>query len=78
MVSTFKGGYLDFSDLIQLKNIYITEIYIKREYKSSRIKTQKITKKLFWMGVPLKGYVASKVIFRFGARNEKHYGGNIQ
>ena len=30
------------------------------------------------MGVPLKGYVASQVIFRFGARNEKQHCGNIQ
>ena len=29
-------------------------------------------------GLPLKGYVASKVIFRFCARNQKEHGGNIQ
>ena len=30
-----------------------------------------LQKKLFFDGVPLKGYVASYVIFRFGARNNK-------
>ena len=25
-----KGGYLDFSHLTELKNIYITEIYVKK------------------------------------------------
>ena len=40
----FKGGYLDFSHLTGLKNIYITEIYMKKEFKSSRIKNHKITK----------------------------------
>ena len=40
-----KGGYLDFSYLTELKNIYITEIYMRKQYKSSKIK--KITKKIF-------------------------------
>ena len=31
----FKGGYLDFSYLTKLKNIDITEIYMKKQYKSS-------------------------------------------
>ena len=39
---------------------------MSKQYKSS---------KFFLMGVPLKGYV---VIFRFSARNEKQYCGNIQ
>ena len=55
----FKGGYLDFSHLTELENIYITEIYMKKHYKSSRIKNRKITKKIFLDGVPLKGYVES-------------------
>ena len=55
----FKGGYLDFSRLTKLKKIYITEIYMKKQCKSSRIKNHKITKKIFWVSVPLKGYVAS-------------------
>ena len=42
---TFKGGYLDFSHLIELKYIYITEIYMKKQYKSSIIKNHRITKK---------------------------------
>ena len=56
-----KGGYLDFSHLTELKNTYrsITEIYMKKQYKSSRIKNHKIIKKKSFDGVPLKGYVAS-------------------
>ena len=56
---SFKGGYLDFSHLPELKNIYITEIYLKKEYKSSIIKNHKITNKQNFDGVSLKGYVAS-------------------
>ena len=37
-----KGGHLDFSHLIELKNIYITEIYIKKQYRSLIIKNHKI------------------------------------
>ena len=55
--SDLKGGYLDFSHLTELTNIYITEIYIKN--KSSRIKNLKITKKKKVDGVSLNGYVAS-------------------
>ena len=53
----------------------------KKRYKSSRIKNHKITHKKKFDGVPLKGYVASLVIFRFGARNlkkKKKHCGNIQ
>ena len=46
---SFKGGYLDFSHLTELKNIYITEIYMKKQYKSPRIKNHKIT---FFMVFP--------------------------
>ena len=53
------GGYLDFSHLTELKSIIITEIYIRKQYKSSKIKNKTITKKIYLMGVPLKGYVAS-------------------
>ena len=35
---SIKGGYLDFSHLIELKSIHITEIYMKKQYKSSIIK----------------------------------------
>ena len=38
----FKGGYLDFSHLTELMNIYITEMYMKKQYESSRIKNLKI------------------------------------
>ena len=48
-----------------------------KQYKSLKINNKKIMKKHFLMGVSLKGYVASLVIFRFGARNEKKYCGNI-
>ena len=58
--NSVKGGYLDFSHLTELKNIYITEIYMKNQYKSSIIKNNKITKKkIFFDGVPLKGHVSS-------------------
>ena len=36
--SYLKGGYLDLSHLTELRNIYITEIYMKKQYKSSMIK----------------------------------------
>ena len=58
-----KGGYLDFSHLAELKNIYITEIYMRKQYKLSKIKNKKITIKIFFDGVPLKGYVASLSYF---------------
>ena len=54
-----KGCYLDFSHLTELKNIYITEIYMEKQYKSSITNNKKIGKKNFFDGVPLKGYVAS-------------------
>ena len=54
-----KGGYLDFSHLTELKNIYITEIYMKKQFKSIITKNHKIKKIDIFDGVPLKGYVAS-------------------
>ena len=51
----FKGGYLDFSHLPESKDTYITEIYMKKEYKSSIIKNHKITNKKNFDGVSLKG-----------------------
>ena len=51
---------------------------MKKQCKSSIIKNYKITKKKLFDGVPLKGYVTSYVIFRFRARNQKKYCGNIQ
>ena len=48
----FKGGYLDFSHLIELEKIWITEIYMKKQYKSSIIKNHKITIKSFLMVFP--------------------------
>ena len=53
----FNGGYLDLSHLTKLKYIYITEIYMKKQYKSSITMNHKIKKEID--GVPLKGYVAS-------------------
>ena len=44
---------------------------MKKQYKSSIIKNNIITKKNFFGNVPLKGYVASLVSFRFCARNKK-------
>ena len=72
----FKGGYLDFSHLSELKNIYITETYMKKLYKSSLSSIIKNHKKKF-NGVPLKGYVASEVIFRFRTKNKKMHCWNI-
>ena len=69
--SILKGGYLDFSHLIELEKTYITEIYMKKQYSSSITKNHKIKQKYFFDGVPLKGYVASEVNFRFCARNKK-------
>ena len=52
---------------------------MRKQYKSSKIKnTKNLISFFFFMGVPLNGYVASKVIFRFCARNIKQYRGNIQ
>ena len=39
----FKGGHLDFSHQTELKNIYITEIYMKKQYNSYIIKNHKMT-----------------------------------
>ena len=44
---------------------------MKKKYKSSIIKNHKITNKKKFDGVPLKGYLASEVIFRFCTRNKK-------
>ena len=46
-VIQIKGGYLDFSHLTELKNIYIAEMYMKKQYKSSITKNHKITKNIF-------------------------------
>ena len=40
--SRLKGDYLDFSNLTELKNIYVNEIYMKNQNKSSRIKSHRI------------------------------------
>ena len=54
-------------------------MYMKKQYKSLLIKNHKITnKKKKNDGVPLKGYVASEVIFRFRTKNIKMHCGNIQ
>ena len=51
---------------------------MKKQYKSSKLKYHKITNKKKFDGVPIKGYVASEVIFRFRAKNEKMHCANIQ
>ena len=48
----FKGGYLDFSHLTELENIFITEIYMRKQYKSSITKNHKIIQKYFLMVFP--------------------------
>ena len=45
IIQSFKGGYLDFSTLTELKNICMNEIYLKKQYKSSITKCHKIWKK---------------------------------
>ena len=47
ILTILKGGDLDYSHLTKLKKkyIYITEICMKKQYKSSIIKNRKITKK---------------------------------
>ena len=42
-----KGGHLDFSYLTELENINIIEIYMKKQYKSSRTKNHKIVKNIY-------------------------------
>ena len=44
--NNFKGGYSDFSHLTELENIHvrITEIYMKKQYKSSKTRNHKIRK----------------------------------
>ena len=44
---------------------------MKKQYESSIIKNHKITKITKKDDIPLKGYVASLIIFRFCARNKK-------
>ena len=56
--------YIYFLIRRDVKNIYITEICMVNQYNSSIIKNHKITNKDFFDGVPVKGYVASQVIFR--------------
>ena len=73
-----KGGHLDFSQPAEFKNLYITEIYMKKQYKSSIIKNFKITEKRFFDGVPLKGYVGSLVIFRYCTKNQNKHCVNIR
>ena len=56
---SFKGGYLDFSHLTELKNIYISLKFIwKNNTNHQELRIIKLQKKKF-DGVLLKGYVAS-------------------
>ena len=54
---------------------------MKNQSKLSRIKNDKFTnkkkKKKKKMTFPLKGYVASEIIFKFRAKNKKMHCGNI-
>ena len=68
-----KGGYLGLSHFCELKKYISLKkqcFYMKKQYKSSIIKNHKITNKKN-DGVPLQGYAASEVIFRFRAKNKK-------
>ena len=42
---TLKGGYLDFPHLTEIKNIHITEMYIKKKKKKKKQYKSSITKK---------------------------------
>ena len=69
----FKGGYLDFSHLTELRKLYITKIYMKNNTNHQYLRIIKLQKKIhiyIFDGVPLKGYIASLVIFRFCVRNK--------
>ena len=51
-ILAFKGGYLDFSHLTKLKKImFVSEIYMKKQYQSSITKNYKITKKKMFLMV---------------------------
>ena len=67
-MTNLKGVYLGVSHLTELKNIglYITE----KQYKWSISKNHTIKNK--FDGAPLKGYLASYVIFRVCARNNNN------
>ena len=77
LLRVVKGGYLDFSHLSESKIVCITEICMKKQYKSSIIQNFKITnkKKIWWCS--LKRPVASEVNLRFRSKNEKMNCGNI-
>ena len=57
--SSYNTGYLDFSHLTESKNIYITEIYMIKQFKSSITKNHKIKRNIVFDGVPLKVYLAA-------------------
>ena len=56
--SELKGGYLNFSHLTELKNIYVTKMYLKKTIQITITKNHNIKKIFFFYGVPLKGYIA--------------------
>ena len=61
-----KGDHLDFSHLTEFENSYITEIYMKKkQYKSSIIKNNEITEKIFFDGVPLRATYPLKLFLHF-------------
>ena len=71
----FKGSYLDFSHPTKLQNLYITEIYKKKQYKSSIRYNHKITKKNFFDGVPLKKL---RSLLSYLRQEKKKHCGDIQ
>ena len=44
----FKGGYLDFSHLTELKNIYLTEIYMKNNTNHQPPRIIKLQKNIYF------------------------------
>ena len=51
---------------------------MKKQYKSSITNNHTIEKNTFVDGIPLKGYVTSKIIFRFCTRIKKSILGKIK
>ena len=75
-LETLKGGHLDFSHLVKLEKkkkiyIYISELYMKKQYKSSITKNHKIKQKIFFGCCSLERLRSLLTYFLICARNKK-------